>query len=296
MTTPSATCPTCGETIDVIDGKFKEHEKHHDDSLFYYDCPGSGTPATAGGEARQFPLLGGGSIPWAMIEPHEKQALCNHSQTLQRLAKRGGLSPAEAVCVLLDKHWIDKPVKEGSVAILDQLVIEWRETQSPPSPAAPAGDVRDAVPQVLVWTNHGMEPWTPGDHWTRYVRYEQHEAALRRQHAHDAEEIAGLKKEVQNWKSRYETAKSDEDQRLNLRIDRDAALTRVELLEKDKALWDGIETQKAKISYVFYDQETGIWSIYGHDPFSSSGGKSIGSGVTLLAAIASALSASRTGE
>lgn len=45
------------------------------------------------------------SIPWAMLTPHEAQAQRNHSQTLQRLAERGGLAPCEAVAILEDRPW-----------------------------------------------------------------------------------------------------------------------------------------------------------------------------------------------
>lgn len=44
-------------------------------------------------------------LPWEMIEPHAKQAYSNHSQTLERLAERGGLSPCEAVAILEDRRW-----------------------------------------------------------------------------------------------------------------------------------------------------------------------------------------------
>lgn len=44
-------------------------------------------------------------VPWEMILPHEKQALRNHSQTIQRLAERGGLSACEAVAVLEDREY-----------------------------------------------------------------------------------------------------------------------------------------------------------------------------------------------
>lgn len=40
------------------------------------------------------------SIPWDLIAPHEEQAQINHSQSLQRLAERGGLSPLEMYCVM----------------------------------------------------------------------------------------------------------------------------------------------------------------------------------------------------
>lgn len=68
-----------------------------------------GMKRTAGepqaGEARQFPIMEQGtfsafSIPWSMIESHNEQALKNHSQSLETLASRGGLSPTEALCVL----------------------------------------------------------------------------------------------------------------------------------------------------------------------------------------------------
>lgn len=58
---------------------------------------------------RMFPILGDDqitAIPWAVIEPHEPQAGRNHSQTLRGLAGRGGLSPCEAVAVMLDRPWV----------------------------------------------------------------------------------------------------------------------------------------------------------------------------------------------
>jgi hypothetical protein len=44
-------------------------------------------------------------FPWAIIAPHERQAQKNHSQTLARLAERGGLSACEAIAVLTDQPW-----------------------------------------------------------------------------------------------------------------------------------------------------------------------------------------------
>jgi len=62
-----------------------------------------------------FPIMYGlvnrqrGEIPWRLIESHERQALRNHNQTLERLAERGGLDPHEALCVLGDRDltWSD---------------------------------------------------------------------------------------------------------------------------------------------------------------------------------------------
>lgn len=44
-------------------------------------------------------------IPYNIIAPHEAQAMRNHSQTLQRLAERGGLGWTEILAVLNDKTW-----------------------------------------------------------------------------------------------------------------------------------------------------------------------------------------------
>ncbi len=53
--------------------------------------------------SRLFPIMNGPSIPWSMIAPHEHQALANHSQTLECLARRGGLDPTEALAVIEDR-------------------------------------------------------------------------------------------------------------------------------------------------------------------------------------------------
>lgn len=53
-----------------------------------------------------FPILGTTeNIPWDAIAPHEKQAVKNHGQTLQRLAERGGLDYTEALAVLEDRDY-----------------------------------------------------------------------------------------------------------------------------------------------------------------------------------------------
>lgn len=79
----------------------------------------------AGPKLRQFPIMQGKlrkGIPWAMIAPHEAQALRNHDQTLERLAQRGGLSPEEAVAVLEDRKWRAMPHADG---VLESLVNDW---------------------------------------------------------------------------------------------------------------------------------------------------------------------------
>lgn len=54
-------------------------------------------------ERRFLEYFGQDWLPWEMLAPHEHQAMSNHGgQSLERLASRGGLSPLEAVLVLLD--------------------------------------------------------------------------------------------------------------------------------------------------------------------------------------------------
>jgi len=47
------------------------------------------------------------SVPWELVKDHEEQALRNHSQTLTRLAERGGLSPKELWCIVHDTKFYD---------------------------------------------------------------------------------------------------------------------------------------------------------------------------------------------
>lgn len=67
------------------------------------------TKPTTPADARRFPihsqdrrLIEGcpKSIPWSAIEPHREQAMKNHSQTLERLAERGGLGLDELYAVM----------------------------------------------------------------------------------------------------------------------------------------------------------------------------------------------------
>ena len=73
------------------------------------------------------------SIPWAMIAPHERQALRNHDQTLKRLAERGGLSPREAVCVLEGRSLRDlfRMTETEGRERLEAHVSEWARAAAP---------------------------------------------------------------------------------------------------------------------------------------------------------------------
>lgn len=64
-------------------------------------CPAS--PDTFPVHPHHRPILR--SIPWAVIEPHRRQAMSNHSQSLETLASRGGLDLTELAAVLEDRPW-----------------------------------------------------------------------------------------------------------------------------------------------------------------------------------------------
>ena len=49
-------------------------------------------------------------IPWSAIEAHRKQAEGNHGQTLEVLARRGGLDPAELFLALSDRKLFESPL------------------------------------------------------------------------------------------------------------------------------------------------------------------------------------------
>src|SRR5688572_9553603 len=74
------------------------------------------------------------TIPWEMIAPYEGMAMRLHSQTLKRLAERGGLSPREALCILDQTPWFQSPWKDkmerDAVEELQHRVDRWMELQA----------------------------------------------------------------------------------------------------------------------------------------------------------------------
>ncbi len=80
---------------------------------------------------KRFPIMGGPSIPWEMLAPHERQALDNHDQSLATLASRGGLSPSEAIFVLDDKRWraVHDIPEVAALADLKARLKAWDDNQ-----------------------------------------------------------------------------------------------------------------------------------------------------------------------
>lgn len=82
------------------------------------------------------------ALPWLMVKEHEPQALRNHSQTVQRLAERGGLSAPE-MCAVLENRPYQTMGYPQAHARLKQLLSEWtaeREKEDAEFNAAPFED------------------------------------------------------------------------------------------------------------------------------------------------------------
>jgi hypothetical protein len=60
-------------------------------------------------------------VPWAVLAPHEHQALSNHSQSLVRLAERGGLSLCEMAAVIEERRW-EKMTPEAALAVVTRAI------------------------------------------------------------------------------------------------------------------------------------------------------------------------------
>lgn len=74
----------------------------------------------------KFPILGSKPkeyIPLDIVKLHEKQAIINHSQTLERLAERGGLGWVELLYVLKDERYDYKAQISEAEARLKVLEI-----------------------------------------------------------------------------------------------------------------------------------------------------------------------------
>ncbi|QKF52772.1 hypothetical protein [Pseudomonas graminis] len=64
-------------------------------------------------------------IPMRLLQPFEKQALRNHSQSLQRLAERGGMNACEILGIIQGLSWSQLKHHEDDEACL----IKWVAAQ-----------------------------------------------------------------------------------------------------------------------------------------------------------------------
>jgi len=72
-------------------------------------------------------------IPWGLIQPHERQAQTNHSQTLEELARRGGLDVRELYYVLNDKPYgfgVEAVTEGVALFFVKQAALDYLEAKS----------------------------------------------------------------------------------------------------------------------------------------------------------------------
>lgn len=68
-------------------------------------------------------------VPMAMLAPHEKQAIRNHGQTLERLAERGGMACSEILAVINGLPWASVKVCEQNDLLLLRMVEQFVHTR-----------------------------------------------------------------------------------------------------------------------------------------------------------------------
>ena len=85
------------------------------------------------------------SIPWAVLKPHELQALRNHAQGLDRLASKGGVTPCEAVAIIEGRPWHRMPFSEAR----DTLMGYVRKAMGATLRAEPTDIKRDPIREAL---------------------------------------------------------------------------------------------------------------------------------------------------
>ena len=87
---------------------------------------------------RFFPIHSGSTdvekvlrVPWAMIAEHGAQAKRNHSQTLERLAERGGCCGKEILAILSGENWNHFEGMKGEVVAshLALMIADWYDAQ-----------------------------------------------------------------------------------------------------------------------------------------------------------------------
>lgn len=78
-------------------------------------------PIMRGRRSRTGDVVG---VPWVLVDQpaRRERALRNHDQTIEVLARRGGLSPGELWAVVLDRSWTDQPAPDDADAWLEAHV------------------------------------------------------------------------------------------------------------------------------------------------------------------------------
>lgn len=104
---------------------------------------------------KQFPILGSrgqATIDWQLVNEHGAQAYQNHSQSVSRLAERGGMGWCELYAVLHDRKWQRMNQNEAILACR-ALEVRYLAAIANPQPAAVDGlveQVSDMMREVFI--------------------------------------------------------------------------------------------------------------------------------------------------
>lgn len=86
------------------------------------------------------------SVPWALMAPHDAQALVNHGRTIEQLAARGGTTPEEALAIIEGRAFMRMPFREAR----ERLQEYASQFEAPPRGwARVLDDKSDAVREAL---------------------------------------------------------------------------------------------------------------------------------------------------
>ena len=72
------------------------------------------------------------SVPLAMMEAVESNCKCNHSQSVERLAQRGGMSYKEILWALMGCEWkeVGSMTTEEAANAVMKMVEEWNKAST----------------------------------------------------------------------------------------------------------------------------------------------------------------------
>lgn len=139
---------------------------------------------------RRFPVMGGPTVAWSFVAPHEAQARINHRQSLERLAQRGGLDPAELWAVVHSVRFEDAPVLEAAREWLAGVVAAEADDKREIKRLTFERDEAVASFMRLAERHHGAECGCRDDHAPD---------------CQDCETWRRMTEQANEWKAKYES-------------------------------------------------------------------------------------------
>jgi len=109
------------------------------------------TPPSEAAALRLYPIQDGPSVPWIVMLAHESQSQKNHSQSVTRIAERGGYGAAEAWCIVNDIGFFEGEKKWGGHVRMKELWHEFADkTNREYALAQPSAPAERDVPALTL--------------------------------------------------------------------------------------------------------------------------------------------------